>query len=65
MADIGIEPHIIEACLNHYSGHRSGIAGTYNRSNYERATTAAFARWADHLMALVDGRESKLIPLRA
>ena len=65
MADVGIEPHVIEACLNHYGGHRSGIAGTYNRSNYERATAAAFARWAERLMALVEGRDSKVIPLRA
>jgi integrase len=31
MADIGIEPHVIEAALNHYSGHRAGVAGIYNR----------------------------------
>src|SRR5262249_33791774 len=36
MADIGIEPHVIEACLNHYSGHRRGVAGVYNRSPYEK-----------------------------
>jgi hypothetical protein len=37
MADIGIEPHVIEAALNHYSGHRAGVAGIYNRSSYESA----------------------------
>ncbi len=63
MADIGIEPHIIEACLNHFSGHRRGIAGIYNRARYERATAAAFMRWAEHIMTLVEGRESKVIPL--
>ena len=65
MADIGIEPHVIEACLNHFSGHRRGIAGIYNRCRYERATAAAFMRWAEHIMALVEGRDSKVIPLRA
>ena len=65
MADLGIEPHVIEACLNHFSGHRRGIAGVYNRSSYERATAAAFVRWAEHVMALVEGRENKVIPLRA
>jgi integrase len=65
MADLGIEPHVIEACLNHYSGHRRGIAGIYNRSRYERATASAFARWADHVMALVEGRDNKVVPLRA
>jgi integrase len=35
MADISIEPHHIEAVLNHYSGHRAGSAGVYNRSPYD------------------------------
>jgi integrase len=61
MADIGIEPHIIEACLNHYSGHRKGVAGTYNRSLYERAVAAALARWSEHVLALVEGRPSKVV----
>jgi integrase len=56
MADIGIEPHVIEAVLNHYSGHRRGVAGIYNRSGYEKAVRLALARWADHVLALVDGR---------
>jgi integrase len=35
MADSGIQPHIIEAVLNHISGHKGGVAGIYNRSMYE------------------------------
>ena len=64
MADIGIEPHVIEACLNHYSGHRRGTAGVYNRSNYERAVKAALARWSEHVLALAEGRESNIVALR-
>ena len=64
MADIGIEPHIIEACLNHYSGHRRGVAGVYNRSSYERAVKAALARWGEHVLALVEGREDKVVTLQ-
>jgi integrase len=63
MADIGIEPHVIEAALNHYGGHRRGVAGIYNRSSYERAVKAALARWAEHVMALVEGREHKVVAL--
>ena len=37
MAEIGILPHIIEATLNHLSGHKSGIAGVYNRATYDDA----------------------------
>ena len=34
MADIGIQPHVIEAVLNHVSGHKAGVAGVYNRASY-------------------------------
>jgi integrase len=61
MADIGVQPHIIEAVLNHYSGHRAGVAGTYNRSSYAREVKAALALWADHIRALVDGGERKVL----
>jgi integrase len=64
MADIGVEPHHIEAALNHFGGHRRGVAGVYNRSSYERAVTAALARWAEHVLALVEGREDKVIALQ-
>jgi integrase len=65
MADIGVEPHVIEAALNHHSGHRAGIAGIYNRSTYDRATKAALARWAEHVLALVEGRASKVVAFSA
>jgi hypothetical protein len=32
MAGLGVLPHIIEAVLNHVSGHKSGVAGIYNRA---------------------------------
>jgi len=49
MAELGVLPHIVEACLNHQSGHKAGIAGTYNRAKYEPEMRAALQRWADHL----------------
>jgi integrase len=52
MADIGIQPHIIEAVLNHVSGHKAGIAGIYNRSSYA-AEKAALARWDEHVALIV------------
>ena len=66
MADIGIEPHVIEAALNHYSGHRAGIAGIYNRSKYERTVKVALIRWSEHVLALVEGRAgSNIVTLHA
>ena len=63
MADIGIAPHVIEAILNHQSGHKAGIAGIYNRSNYQREVRAALALWEDHIRTLIGGGERKVIPL--
>jgi integrase len=62
LGDIGIPPHIVEAVLNHYS-NRTGVAGTYNRSFYERDVTNALARWDEHLRALLEGRERKVVPM--
>ena len=64
MADIGVQPHIIEAVLNHISGHKVGVAGIYNRSSYEREVKAALALWGDHVRALVEGGERKIVPMQ-
>jgi integrase len=64
LAEIGVEPQHIEACLNHYSGHRAGIAGVYNRANYVPAVKIALARWDEHLMALLEGRAGKVVTLQ-
>ncbi len=50
-------PHIIEAVVNHVSGHKSGVAGVYNRAAYRTEKAAALQRWADWLEATVEGRE--------
>jgi integrase len=64
MADIGIQPHIIEACLNHVSGHRAGVAGTYNRSLYAAEKAEALQRWADYVDRIVTGAPAKVVPIR-
>ena len=61
MADIGVQPHIIEAVLNHVSGHKVGVAGIYNRSSYEREVRAALALWADYVRAIAEGGERKVL----
>jgi integrase len=62
MADLGVQPHIIEQILNHQSGTKAGVAGIYNRSSYEREVRAALALWGDHVRALVTGGERKVLP---
>jgi integrase len=49
MAEIGIQPHIIEAVVNHVSGHKGGVAGVYNRATYAAEKRTALERWAEWL----------------
>ncbi len=53
---LGVMPHIVEAVLNHISGHRSGVAGTYNLANYDGQKAVALRKWSDHIEALVTGK---------
>jgi integrase len=64
MAEIGVQPHIIEAILNHVSGHKGGVAGIYNRAAYDKEKREALVLWADHVLALVEGRARKVTPLK-
>jgi integrase len=63
MADIGVQPHIIEEILAHTSGHRAGVAGIYNRSRYTTEVRNALALWEDHLRSLIEGGERKVVPI--
>jgi integrase len=67
MAEVGVEPHVIEAVVNHVSGHKGGIAGHYNFARYREQKRAALQRWADWLEAVVEGRQTgaKVIRLGA
>jgi integrase len=46
MAELGVHPWIIEAVLNHVSGHKAGVAGIYNRARYEGEMREALTKWA-------------------
>jgi integrase len=53
MAELGVEPHIVEAVLNHVSGHKAGVAGVYNKAAYAAEKAAALELWGAHVMDLV------------
>ena len=53
------QPHIVEAVLNHISGHKGGVAGVYNRATYAAEKRAALDRWAAWLMEAVGETEAK------
>jgi integrase len=63
MAEIGVAPHIVEAVLNHISGHKAGVAGIYNRAAYAAEKKAALERWAVHIETLVTGKVENVLPL--
>lgn len=46
MGDLGTQPHVVEAVLNHISGSKAGVAGIYNRAAYRDEKRAALALWA-------------------
>lgn len=64
MAELGIPPHIVEAALNHISGAKAGVAGTYNRAAYAAEKKAALERWAAHVEGLATAREAKIVSFR-
>jgi integrase len=60
--ELNIAPHVVEALLNHFSGHRSGSARPYNQAKYLPQMRQALALWEDHIRALVEGGERKVLP---
>ncbi|GEO18293.1 tyrosine-type recombinase/integrase [Microvirga aerophila] len=58
MADLGTLPHVIEAILNHVSGHKSGVAGIYNRATYAKEKREALNLWAAHVSELLSRNPS-------
>jgi integrase len=64
MNELGMLPHVVEAVLNHISGHKAGVAGVYNRASYAAEKRQALDLWAEHVLALVEGRAANVVPLR-
>jgi integrase len=56
MAELDTNPWVVEACLNHISGSRAGIAGVYNKATHLREKRQALDIWAAHVAALVAGK---------
>jgi integrase len=59
---LGVAPHIAEAVLNHLPPK---LMRTYDKNKYEREKREALDLWAAHLMRLVKGEKSNVVPLRA
>jgi integrase len=62
--ELGIEPHVVEAVLNHVSGHKDGVAGRYNHAQYTKPMARALAMWAEHIHEILTGESRKVIKLK-
>ncbi len=62
LGELGTEPHVIEAALNHVAIH-SALAATYNRARYLPAVRIALQTLADRLDGLATGG-AEVVPLR-
>jgi integrase len=49
------QPHVVEAIVNHISGHLAGVAGVYNKALYLAERRQAIKLWGAHVAALVEG----------
>ena len=58
---LGVPPHIAELAIGH---HQRGVAAVYDRYSYQAEVKTALARWADHVAAVVDDRQSNVVPMR-
>ena len=58
-------PHVIEAIVNHVSGHLAGVAGVYNKAAYMAERRGALDMWASLMASLVDRGPDNLAYLHA
>jgi hypothetical protein len=61
LGKLGVPSRIAELCINHTRG---GIEAVYDRHTYQREIAQALALWADHVLATVENRARKVVPLR-
>jgi integrase len=57
---LGVPPHIAELAINHT---KVGIIAVYDKHRYEPEITTALAQWCEHVMAVVENRKPKVVPL--
>jgi integrase len=63
LIELGVSPHVVEIVVNHVSGIRSGVAGTYNRSEMMPERQQALERWAAHIQGIVTGRPANVVTM--
>ncbi len=61
LGKLGTPPHVIAACLSHRTAR--GATAVYARYSYEKEKRQAILQWCAHLMGLVSGQPSNVVPL--
>jgi integrase len=64
MQRLGIRVEVIERILNHVSGSFRGVAGVYQRDPMSNDVRDALNRWAWHVMSIVEGRATTVVPMK-
>jgi hypothetical protein len=62
---LGVEPHVIDAVLNHKSRTIKGMAAVYNRYPYLLEMRAALELWAGVIRGFVRQLNAKGLPVDA
>ena len=67
MSEMEIKPHVVEAIVNHVSGHKAGVAGIYNHAAYFNEKKRALQAWANTIEAAVKGEAapSNVVAMKA
>lgn len=64
LARLGIALQVAERCINHVSGTLGGLAGIYNKHEYQAEQVVAFDAWARHVESVVAGTAGNVVPMR-
>lgn len=63
---MGFAMEVVEACLNHVSGKRGGLASIYQLYEYQAEKTAVANAWGRHIDAVIsDDNSDKVVPIAA
>jgi integrase len=65
LARLGVALPTIERVLNHQSDSFSPLVRTYQRHDFAPEMQKAWELWSDHVAAVVAGKKSNVVPIRA
>jgi integrase len=58
---LAVPPHIAEFAIGH---KKTGLIAKYDHYHYEAEIAAALALWGEHVMAVVESRKRKIVPMK-